>query len=209
MAKTDGWHDVKTQLNSNTVISGSSQVSYTGLSGIPGGIVSGSEQVNADSITNFDSNVKTKLDVDGVISGSSQVDADTITNFDSNVKAKLDADGVISGSSQLLDQATDFGTGRVSGDNFGDADGGSDFTGSFAGDGSNLTGLVSTLTFGNNGVDSDSTVDLQTQQFDIVGTANEIETSVSGQTLSVGIVTNPTLTGNVVITGDLNSRNNY
>ena len=62
--QTDGWAaDVKTQLNSNTVISGSSQVSYTGLSGIPGGIVSGSEQVNADSITNFDSNVKTKLDV--------------------------------------------------------------------------------------------------------------------------------------------------
>jgi len=37
----------------------------------------------------------------GVISGSSQVNADSITNFDTNVKAKLDADTVISGSSQI------------------------------------------------------------------------------------------------------------
>jgi len=89
-------------------------------------VFSGSSQVNADTITNFDSNVKTKLDSDsivsgstgeqltasldsryleingdGVFSGSSQVNADTITNFDSNVKTKLDADGVISGSVQI------------------------------------------------------------------------------------------------------------
>jgi len=37
------------------------------------GVVSGSSQVNADSITNFDTNVKDKLDLDGVISGSSQI----------------------------------------------------------------------------------------------------------------------------------------
>lgn len=53
--------------------------------------------------------------------------------------------GVVSGSAQvvelLLNQATDFGTGRVSGDNFGDSDGGSTFTGSFSGDGSNLTNI--------------------------------------------------------------------
>jgi len=65
------------------------------------GVISGSSQVNANTITNFDSNVKTKLDAEGVISGSSQVNANTITNFDSNVKTKLDADGVISGSSQI------------------------------------------------------------------------------------------------------------
>ena len=52
-------------------------------------VVSGSAQVKA-------------LLPDGTISGSSQVDADSITNFDSNVKDKLNADGVISGSSQLL-----------------------------------------------------------------------------------------------------------
>ena len=66
------------------------------------GMISSSAQVDADSITNFDTNVKAKLDADGVISGSSQVNADSITNFDENVKTKLDADGVISGSSQVV-----------------------------------------------------------------------------------------------------------
>ena len=65
------------------------------------GIISSSAQVNADSITNFDTNVKDKLDADSVISGSSQVNADSITNFDTNVKDKLNADSVISGSSQV------------------------------------------------------------------------------------------------------------
>ena len=37
----------------------------------------------------------------------------------------------------------------------------------------------------------------------IAGTANEIETSMSGTTLTVGIPTNPTLSGNATITGNL------
>ena len=40
---------------------------------------------------------------------------------------------------QLLNVGTDFGTGRVSGEDFGDEAGTSDFTGSFIGDGSGLT----------------------------------------------------------------------
>ena len=50
--------------------------------------------------------------------------------------------GTISGSGQLLNVVTDFGTGRVSGDDFGDSVGTSTFTGSFEGDGSSLTGVV-------------------------------------------------------------------
>jgi hypothetical protein len=73
------------------------------------GVISGSAQVNADSITNFDTNVKDKLNADSVISGSSQVNADSITNFDTNVKDKLNADSVISGSSQVqIDSVTGF-----------------------------------------------------------------------------------------------------
>ena len=77
------------------------------------GVISGSSQVDADSITNFDSNVKDKLNIEGVISGSSQI---TITESqisdlshytDSDVKTKLDAEGVISGSAQLT---TEFDT---------------------------------------------------------------------------------------------------
>src|SRR5210317_59245 len=47
------------------------------------------------------------------------------------------------------------------------------------------------------------TVSLGSQTFTIAGTANEIETSASGQTLTVGIVDDPTLTGNVIVTGNL------
>ena len=86
-------------LNSLGVISGSEQ--------LPSGLVSGSSQVNADSITNFDSNVKAKLDADTVISGSSQVNANSITNFDSNVDARMDTKTVISGSSQVVLQSGD------------------------------------------------------------------------------------------------------
>lgn len=48
-----------------------------------------------------------------------------------------------------------------------------------------------------------SAVDLDSQTLTIAGTTNEIETSVSGQTLTVGIVTNPTIGGNLTVTGDL------
>ena len=66
------------------------------------GVVSGSSQVNADSITNFDANVLAYNNSLGVISGSSQVNADSITNFDTNVLAYNNSLGVISGSSQVL-----------------------------------------------------------------------------------------------------------
>ena len=71
------------------------------VSKLPSGTISGSSQVNADSITNFDTNVKSKLDLDGVISSSVQVNANTISNFDSNVKDKLNEEGIISGSTQI------------------------------------------------------------------------------------------------------------
>ena len=53
----------------NGVISGSTQLIAT----LPSGVISGSSQVNADSITNFDTNVKDKLNADTVVSGSSQI----------------------------------------------------------------------------------------------------------------------------------------
>ena len=85
-----------------------------------GGVVSGSSQVDADSITNFDSNVKDKLDADGVISGSSQVNYSQLSGINNNIiSASSDTSqvdmiinggsisanlkgGVISGSIQIL-----------------------------------------------------------------------------------------------------------
>jgi len=55
----------------------------------------------------------------------------------------LGKDGVISGSAQLLNVATDFGSGRVSGEDFGDVAGTTTFTGSFVGDGASLEGVTS------------------------------------------------------------------
>jgi len=114
--------------------------------------------------------------------------------------------GTISGSAQVVsslsNQATDFGTGRISGDDIGNVAGDTTFTGSFNGDGSNLTGVASTLDI--SGSSGNGSIALKTQDLTIAGTANEIETSVSGQTVTIGIPTNPTLSGNVTVTGNLN-----
>jgi hypothetical protein len=75
------------------------------------------------------------------------------------------------------------------------------FSGSFVGDGSGLTGLATVLT-----IDGDtggtSTVDLLTQTLDIEGTSNEIETSVSGQTITIGLPDDVTISQDLTVTRD-------
>ena len=88
-------------------------------------VVSGSSQINADTITNFDSNVKTKLDAETVVSGSSQINYSSLSGINNNIissssdtsqvdmiinggsiSANLKG-GVVSGSSQInSDQTT-------------------------------------------------------------------------------------------------------
>lgn len=75
------------------------------------------------------------------------------------------------------------------------------FTGSFVGEGSGLTGLVSTL----NIIGSDAStgaVQLKTQNLTITGATNEIDTTVSGQTVTIGLVNNPVITGDITIGGN-------
>src|SRR5210317_115076 len=50
---------------------------------------------------------------------------------------------------------------------------------------------------------TDDGVVLGTDTLTISGTANEIETSVSGDTITVGLVDNPTVSGNLIVSGDL------
>ena len=75
------------------------------------------------------------------------------------------------------------------------------FSGSFQGDGSNLTGLATTLT-----IDADSggtsTVDLTSETLDIAGTANEIVTSVSDQTITVALPDDVTIGQDLTVTRD-------
>ena len=74
------------------------------------------------------------------------------------------------------------------------------FSGSFVGDGSGLTGLVTELN-----ITSDSgsgSVDLLTQALSIVGTANEVETSISGQTITIGLPNDVTIGGDLTVGGN-------
>jgi len=76
------------------------------------------------------------------------------------------------------------------------------FTGSFFGDGSNLTGIASILTVtGDTG--GTTTIALQSQQLDIEGTANEIETTVSSQKVTIGLPNNVTIGNNLTVNNNL------
>lgn len=75
------------------------------------------------------------------------------------------------------------------------------FSGSFQGDGSGLTGIAATLYV--SGSTGNGTVDLKTQTLSVVGTANEVETSVSGQTVTVGLPNNVNVTGDLTVGGNL------
>jgi len=126
------------------------------------GVISGSSQVNADSITNFDTNVKDKMNADGVISGSAQI-------------IDLLPAGTISGSSQL-DNTT------IAGATLTSVQASGSFTGSFVGDGSGLTGLVTEL--GLAGDTGTGAVDLLTQTLSVEG-GEGIDVSVSGTTITI------------------------
>lgn len=76
------------------------------------------------------------------------------------------------------------------------------FSGSFQGDGSGLTGLPTTLNI-NAGTGGPSSVALQTQTLTIAGTSLEVETSVSGQTITIGLPSDVTIGNNLTVTGDL------
>lgn len=75
-----------------TLVSGSSQITFGSISSIPGGLVSGSSQIDLTATTNYSTGIKTRLNAEGVISGSAQVSFSSITGIPS---------GLVSGSSQI------------------------------------------------------------------------------------------------------------
>jgi hypothetical protein len=82
--------DFSNLTNKPTLVSSSSQISYTGITDIPNGIVSGSSQIlNGSGI--WSSSVQLP---NGIVSGSSQIIYSGITNI---------PNGIVSGSSQILD----------------------------------------------------------------------------------------------------------
>jgi hypothetical protein len=107
---TTNWSTgIKTQLDSNTVISGSSQITYVNINSIPSGIVSGSSQIVGSSIgTNTISLNGTSVALGGtatipnLVSGSSQISYLSVSSIPS---------GIVSGSSQVtLSSTTGYGS---------------------------------------------------------------------------------------------------
>ena len=88
----------------NGVVSGSSQVDYSGLSGINNDIVSASTDSGRVNFTITDGNITADL-IGGVISGSSQINVtnDIVDNAAqiAHTKLNLSGSGIISGSSQV------------------------------------------------------------------------------------------------------------
>ena len=129
------------------------------------------------------------------VSGAIDLTENAITKWDNNdgkfQNSSLTDNGtVISGASSIqLTGANSSLTGS--------------FTGSFIGDGSGLTGIASTLNI-NAGSGGPSSVNLLTPQtLTIAGTANEVETSVSGQTITIGLPNNVTIGNNLTLSNNL------
>jgi hypothetical protein len=174
--------------NGTTLNLGSAQVQAAGFSGS----FSGSFQGNGSGLTGvtattpnsisqgtgivpFSFNGSTAQTVS--VSGASTLSDDIITKWDSNdgkfINSSLTDNGTtITGATSIqLSGANSSLTGS--------------FTGSFTGDGSGLTGIAANLNF--SGSTGNGTVALKTQTFTIAGTANEIETSAAGQTITIGL----------------------
>lgn len=126
------------------------------------------------------------------VSGAAALSNNAVTKWNgaSFVNSSLTDNGtVVSGTSSIqLSGANSYLTGS--------------FTGSFKGDGSQLTGLVTKLDIsGSNG--TGISIDLKTQDLTITGTANEIETSAAGTTITIGLPNDVTIGNNLTVTGDL------
>ena len=153
---------------------------------------SGSQETKNSTLATYTASVDSRLNQLSTDSGSQAGRLSSIEGFtssiDTTIKTKLNVEAVVSSSAQvvahLLNQATDFGTGRVSADNIGDVAGTTNFTGSFVGNGAGLTGLVTKLGItGSNGVGS--SVDLLTQGLTFTTASGQgLGIAVSGQTVT-------------------------
>jgi hypothetical protein len=190
--------------NGTTLNLGSSQVQAAGFSGSFSGSFQGNGSgltgvvaTNPNSISQgtgivpFSYNGLTTQTV--AVSGAAQLSSNAITKWDSTdgkfVNSSLTDNGsTITGATSLqLSGASSSLTGS--------------FTGSFAGDGSGITGIAADLNF--SGSTGNGTVALKTQTFTVTGTANEIETSAAGQTLTIGLPNDVTIGQDLIVSRNL------
>jgi len=170
------------------------------------GIVSASAQLTSDFDTRY-----INTNSDGVVSGSAQIDGTSITNntisgvaLGSNLNNLTVDDSTIALNSGTTFNGSAARTVSVKSGGITDthinASAAIDHTKIDFG-GSGLTSGSLGLTISDGG--SSDSVQVGVDTLSVVGTANEIETAVTDNQIQVGIVTNPTLSGNVTVTGNL------
>ena len=215
------WNDtdnkfVNSSLTDNgTVVSGASSIQLTGADSNLSGSFSGSFTGTFVGTTNLPDLTQgtgiTAFTYDGAaaatvaVSGAASLTTDKITKWTGTAFANtsLSDDGTtVSGSSSIrLNGADSSLTGS--------------FSGSFKGDGSQLTGLVTTLKITGSYAAEPSTfttVDLLSQGLTIAGTLNEINVTASAQTVTIGLpgyveVTDLTVNNNLVVLGTASFQN--
>jgi len=193
------------RLNVNNNQQISSSVADTRLSGSFSGSFSGYFSGSTDlpdltagsGISTFTYDGSTTATV--AVSGAAQLTDNALTKWDAVsgkfVNSSLFDDGTnITGSSSLI--LTGAGT-RLSGS----------FSGSFHGDGSDLTGLVTNLVvYGDGGLSG--SIDLKTQNLKVLGTTNEVDTTLFLNSGSDGYTVQVGLPSNVAVTNTLNVGSN-
>ena len=178
----------------NVVMTGSFTGSFAGDgSGLTGVVAAaGFSLTQGEGISSFSYNGASAQTV--AISGAAQLSDNAITKWNNTdgkfVNSSITDNGsTITGATSIqLTGASSVITGS--------------FTGSFAGDGSGLTGIAANLAVtGSNG--SSGSVNLKTQGLTITGTSNEIETSVSNQTVTIGLPNDIIVSNDLTVLGDL------
>lgn len=203
---------------STTAINGTGNiVATTGASGlVHSGSFSGSFQGNGSGLTNVAaSSLTNALTIGEGLGGAASYNgssAVTITvsgavDLTNNIIPKWDNTANKFAVSSITDDGTNVsGTTSIKFTGANSALTGS-FTGSFRGDGSGLTGLVSTLQVSGSIYSgqpyTSGSVALQTQGLIINGTQNEVDVSVSGQTVTVGLPSSVSITTDLTVGGNL------
>ena len=189
--------------NSNISLSGgsfnigSNSIISTGANSVLTGSFSGSfvGSTNLPDLTQGSGIVPFTYDGGGVatvaVSGASALNSNVVTKWNGAafVNSSLTDNGtVVSGASSIqLTGASSALTGS--------------FTGSFKGDGSALTGIASSLNI--SGSTGNGSVALSTQTLSILGTANEIETVASAQSVTIGLPNDVTIGQDLTVSRNL------
>jgi len=186
----------------NTIISGSFSGSFKGNGANLTNVALDQAITNGVGVSAFSYNGTGSATV--AVSGSSTLTANRITKWtgDAFANTTLSDDGtIVSGASSIqLSGVNSSLTGS--------------FTGSFKGDGSALTGIVTTLALSGStgaGTLSSGSIDLKTEGVRIYGTSNQIDTSFvdATNTLTIGLSNNVSISndltvgGNLTVNGDL------